>query len=167
MALNSGTLRQRAAQAIKHQKPETVTVLSCLLAVEDELGYISPEAAEEVARATGSTINDVWGVASFYTNFQFEPPGLHKVEVCWGPTCHIKGVMPVIRQVLDSLGVEEEGSTADGRVSLRFNTCLGACANGPVISVDHHLMGRMTPERAADIVRELRNGKSSEGNSAP
>ncbi len=162
MTANSGVLRQRAAQAIREQKPETVTVLSCLLAVEDELGYIPPEAAEEVARVTGSTINDVWGVASFYTNFQFQPPGRHRVEVCWGPTCHVKGVMPVIREVMQTLGIEEEGSTRDGNVSLRFNTCLGACANGPVISVDHHLMGRMTPDEARQVLNGLRNGLSPE-----
>ena len=162
MTANSGVLRQRAAQAIREQKPETVTVLSCLLAVEDELGYIPPEAAEEVARVTGSTINDVWGVASFYTNFQFQPPGRHRVEVCWGPTCHVKGVMPVIREVMQTLGIEEEGSTRDGNVSLRFNTCLGACANGPVISVDHHLMGRMTPDEARQVLNGLSNGLSPE-----
>ena len=167
MTSSSGTLRQRATQAIRDQKPETVTVLSCLLAVEDELGYIPPEAAEEVARVTGSTINDVWGVASFYTNFQFDPPGRHRVEVCWGPTCHVKGVMPVIRQVMESLGVREEGATEDGNVNLRFNTCLGACANAPVISVDHHLMGRMTPEKAGLILQELRNRLPTEGDSAP
>ena len=167
MTSNSGTLRQRAAEAIRDQKPETITVLSCLLAVEDELGYIPPEAAEEVARFTSSTINDVWGVASFYTNFQFVPPGRHRVEVCWGPTCHVKGVMPVIHQVLESLDIEEEGATEDGMVSLRFNTCLGACANGPVISVDHHLMGRMTPAKANLVLNKLRNGQSAEGGVAP
>lgn len=166
MTSDAEALRKRAALAIRDQKPETVTVLSCLLAVEDELGYIPPEAAEEVARVTGSTINDVWGVASFYTNFQFEPPGRHRVEVCWGPTCHVKGVMPVIRQVLESLGIEEEGATEDGNVSLRFNTCLGACANGPVISIDHHLMGRMSPERARDALEKISNGRPSEGESA-
>ena len=166
MTSNARSLRKRAAEAIKGQKPETVTVLSCLLAVEDELGYIPPEAAEEVARVTGSTINDVWGVASFYTNFQFQPPGRHRVEVCWGPTCHVKGVMPVIRQVLDSLGIEEEGATDDGKVSLRFNTCLGACANGPVISVDHHLMGRMTPDKARHALEVVRNGLAAEDESA-
>ena len=166
MTPNAGTLRQRAAKAIRDQKPETVTVLSCLLAVEDELGYIPPEAAEEVARVTGSTINDVWGVASFYTNFQFDPPGRHKVEVCWGPTCHVKGVMPVIRQVMISLGIDQEGSTEDGQVSLRFNTCLGACANGPVISVDHHLMGRMTAEKAGQALASIRNGSPKEDDNA-
>ncbi len=167
MTSNSESLRKRAARAIRNQKPETVTVLSCLLAVEDELGYIPPEAAEEVARVTGSTINDVWGVASFYTNFQFQPPGRHRVEVCWGATCHVKGVMPVISQVMDTLGLDSEGTTKDGNVSLRFNTCLGACATGPVISVDHHLMGRITPDGARRVLEEIRNGITSEDNGAP
>lgn len=166
MTSSAESLRKRASRAIRDQKPETVTVLSCLLAVEDELGYIPPEAAEEVARVTGSTINDVWGVASFYTNFQFQPPGRHRVEVCWGPTCHIKGVMPVIRQVMETLGIDGEGATEDGNVSLRFNTCLGACANGPVISVDHHLMGRITPDGARNALEQIRNGTPSEDDGA-
>ena len=166
MTSSVGTLRQRAAKAIREQKPETVTVLSCLLAVEDELGYIPPEAAEEVAQVTGSTINDVWGVASFYTNFLFDPPGRHRVEVCWGATCHVKGVMPVISQVMDTLGIDGEGTTKDGNVSLRFNTCLGACANGPVISVDHHLMGSITPDGARRVLEKMRNGIPSEDSNA-
>ena len=161
------TLRQRVKQAINGQKPKTITVLSCLLAVEDELGYIPQEAAEEVARVTGSTINDVWGVASFYTNFLFQPPGKHRVEVCWGPTCHVKGVMPVIKEVLEGLGLSGEGTTEDDAVTLRFNTCLGACANGPVISIDHQLMGRMTAEQAALAVECLKNEKLTESLGAP
>ena len=61
-------------------------MLSSLLAAQDELGYLPDEAIEEVATFTESTINEVWGVASFYTNFRFTPPGEHVVEVCWGPT---------------------------------------------------------------------------------
>ena len=66
-------------------------MLSSLLAAQDELGYLPDEAIEEVATFTESTINEVWGVASFYTNFRFTPPGEHVVEVCWGPTCHLEG----------------------------------------------------------------------------
>ncbi len=151
------TLRQRVNKALRSQKPETVTVLSCLLAVEDELGYVPRQAAEEVARFTGSTVNDVWGVASFYTNFRFQPPGRHRVEVCWGPSCHIRGVMPVIQRALQDLGLSGEGTTGDNAVTLRYNTCLGACANAPVISVDHRLMGRITPEQASQVLSGLKS----------
>ena len=76
-------LEQRIHDAVHGQTQPTVTVLSTLLAVEDELGYIPKGALEVVAVFTSSTINDVWAVASFYPNFRFEPPAEHKVEVCW------------------------------------------------------------------------------------
>ena len=148
-------LRQRIIQAVHNQPQPTVTILSSLLAVEDELGYIPKAAVEEVAAHTNSTVNDVWAVASFYPNFRFQPPCAHNVEVCWGPSCHIVGAMLVIQAVLEAVGLEDEGDTPDGKISLRYNTCLGACALAPVMSIDHHLAGRMSPEGARIRVAQL------------
>jgi NADH:ubiquinone oxidoreductase subunit E len=153
MTPDTATIRGRTVQAIGSQKRPTVTVLSSLLAAQDELGYLPDEAIEEVATFTDATINEVWGVASFYTNFRFTPPGEHVVEVCWGPTCHLEGGRGVLQGLLDSLGLEDEGETEDRRVTLKYNTCLGACSQAPVISVDHRLAGRLSPEAAADLVR--------------
>ena len=141
-------LRKRIISAIQNQPQPTVTTLSSLLAIEDELGYIPKEAVEEVARHNNSTVNDVWAVASFYPNFRFIPPCAHSVEICWGPTCHLLGAMQVIDAVQEELEIDSEGDTLDGQVTLRYNTCLGACAQGPVMSVDHHLFGRVSSESA-------------------
>ena len=145
-------LEQRIQNAVHGQAHPTVTVLSSLLAVEDELGYIPKEALEEVAEFTHSTVNDVWAVASFYPNFRFDPPAEHKVEVCWGASCHLVGAMGVFKSVLEAAGMEDEGDTADGRLTVKLNTCLGACAHAPVMAVDHHLFGRVTPQSAAQKV---------------
>ena len=145
-------LEQRIQNAVHGQTQQTVTVLSSLLAIEDELGYIPKESLEEVAQFTNSTVNDVWAVASFYPNFRFEPPTEHKVEVCWGASCHLVGAMEVFKSVLEASGMENEGDTADGRLTVKLNTCLGACAHAPVIAMDHHLFGRITPESAAQKV---------------
>ena len=141
-------LRERIIGAIQNQSQPTVTTLSSLLAIEDELGYIPKEAVEEVARYNNSTVNDVWAVASFYPNFRFTPPCAHSVEICWGPTCHLLGAGNVIDAVQQELELDSEGDTLDGQVSLRYNTCLGACAQGPVMSVDHNLFGRVSSESA-------------------
>ena len=151
-------LTQRIAGAVHGQSQPTVTVLSSLLAVEDELGYIPKEAVAEVASFNNATVNDVWAVASFYPNFRFEPPCEHSVELCWGSTCHLVGAMPVISAVLEASGLSEEGDTPNGKLSVRLNTCLGACAQAPVISIDHHLIGRLSPEEARRRVIELLNG---------
>ena len=148
------SLEQRIDTAVRGQTQPTVTVLSSLLAVEDELAYIPREAVEQVAEFMGATINDVWAVASFYPNFRFDPPAGHQVEVCWGASCHLMGAMLVVRAVLEAAGLEDEGDRTDRRLSVRYNTCLGACAQAPVMSVDHHLVGRVTPESAAARVAD-------------
>ncbi len=145
-------LEQRINRAVRGQTQPTVTILSSLLAVEDELSYIPKEAVELVAEFIKATVNDVWAVASFYPNFRFDPPATHSIEVCWGTSCHLVGAMGVVKAVLDSAGLEGEGDTPDHRLSVRFNTCLGACALAPVMSLDHQLAGRLTPEAAARAV---------------
>ena len=120
--------------------------------MEDELGYIPKEAVAAVADFNRATVNDVWAVVSFYPNFRTIPPCVRRIEVCWGPSCHLVGAMPVIQAVLAAAGLEDEGDTPDGRLSVRYNTCLGACAQAPVMSIDHHLVGRLSPEQAADRV---------------
>ena len=151
-------LSQRITDAVHGQTQPTLTVLSSLLAVEDELGYIPKEAVDEIATFTDTTVNDVWAVASFYPNFRFEPPCEHKIELCWGSTCHLVGAMPVINAALEASGLSDEGDTPDGKLSVRLNTCLGACAQAPVISIDHHLIGRVSPEQVRRKVTELLEG---------
>ena len=151
-------IRGSIRQAISSQTQSTVTVLSTLLAVQDELGYLPSEAIEEIATSRDTTINEVWGVASFYTNFRFSPPGEHIVEVCWGPTCHLEGAARILSDVQSLLGLSGEGQTEDNSVTLKYNTCLGACSQAPVISIDHRLIGRVTEQSACELVADLVSG---------
>lgn len=151
------TLRARVVSAITAQSQPTVTVLSSLLAIEEELRYIPPQAIEEVATSEGVTVNDVWAVASFYTNFRFTPPGKHIIEVCWGPTCHLLGAQSLLERVQNALGLTSEGDTPDGNVTLKYNTCLGACAQAPVVATDHHLHGRATGESVDRLLNKLKD----------
>tara|TARA_B110000263_G_scaffold193623_1_gene171717 strand:+ start:198 stop:659 length:462 start_codon:yes stop_codon:yes gene_type:complete len=148
-------LVQRIHDAVHGQTQPTVTVLSSLLAVEDELGYIPKEALEFVAEFSNATVNDVWAVASFYPNFRFDPPTEHVVDVCWGASCHLVGAMNIFKSVLEAAGLDDEGDTPDKRLTVRFNSCLGACSQAPVIAMDHHLAGRVNPESAANHVTRL------------
>ena len=149
-------LRARAREALTHQPSPTVTVLSSLLAAQDELGYLPMEAIEEVAHRTSASPNEVWGVASFYPNFRFTPPGRHKVELCWGPTCDVLGAQEILQGLLPHLGLEAEGDTDDGAITLKLNTCLGVCPHAPAMSFDERLAGHMDPQRAIRLVERLR-----------
>ncbi len=156
MSDENGALRERIRAAMRAQKQTNINVLSSLHAVLDELGYIPDAAIEEVADFTATTINDVWGVASFYTNFRFTPPGDNVVEICWGPTCHLLGAPEILDAVLDELGLADEGETEDNGVSLKYNTCLGACSQAPVMMVNHRLVGRIGVQSALERVMQLR-----------
>ena len=157
MALESDDLRDEVRKAIKSQKRPTITVLSSLLAIQDHLGYLPNEAIEEVASSSDQTVNAVFGVASFYPNFRFTPPGKHSVEICWGPTCHINGASVLLDKTLKNLGLTSEGETEDGEFSFRFNTCLGACSQAPVVSVAHELYGKITYEELDNLIDETKN----------
>lgn len=142
---------RRLLEEHENVAPRT-TVLSCLLEVQENLHYVPEEAIAEVAKHTGHSINDVWGVASFYTNFRFTPPPAHIVEVCWGPTCHLLGAMDVLVAIQDKLGLDGEGDVPDGAIGLKYNTCLGACSQGPVISVDEKITGAVSVGTALDVI---------------
>jgi NADH-quinone oxidoreductase subunit E len=156
----SSKLREQVRQILNAQGQPTVTVLSSLIAVQDSLHYLPDEAIKETATFCGSTINEVWSVASFYTNFRFTPPGEKTLDVCWGPSCHLLGAQQILNSVHAALEINEEGESPDGKVTLKYNTCLGACAQAPVVAIDHHVIGKQTPESAANIARDLR-GQSS------
>ena len=160
MTSASEKTRERIRRAVRSQKRPTITVLSSLLAAQDELGYLPDEAIQEVATYAHTTTNDVWGVASFYTNFRFTPPGKHVVEACWGPSCHLVGAQRILKGIMEQLGLSSEGETSDNGFTLKYNTCLGACSQAPVISVDHRLAGHLTPESACEILAEA-GGRSS------
>ena len=142
-------------EAVRNQEQPTKTVLSSLLAIQDAMGYIPKQSMEVIAsEVPGTTVNDVWAVASFYPNFKFEPRSECTVEICWGPTCHIAGAMGIFDEALNLLGLQSEVKTSDGSIELDFNTCLGACAQAPVISVNHHLIGRVTKNSLKDAIEK-------------
>ena len=142
-------------EAVRNQEQPTKTVLSSLLAIQDAMGYIPKQSMEVVAsEVPGTTVNDVWAVASFYPNFKFEPRSECTGEICWGPTWHIAGAMGIFDEALNLLGLQSEGKTSDGSIELDFNTCLGACAQAPVISVNHHLIGRVTKNSLKDAIEK-------------
>jgi formate dehydrogenase subunit gamma len=153
---DTAALRERARRAIAEQPAKTVTVLSCLLAAHHKLGWLPAEALDEVAQRMDTSASAVWSIASFYPNFRFTPPNRHVVEVCWGPTCHVMGAQPLLQGLLTHLGLEGEGDTDDGAISLKYNPCLGVCPHGPAMSFDHQLAGRVSLTEAERRIALLR-----------
>lgn len=146
-------LSDRIRKALERQEREEVTVLSSLIEVQEELGYLPSESIPMVAEFTGASVNDAFGVATFYTHFRFSPPGEHTIEVCWGPSCHVRGAPDIIRVVQAELGLDEDGTTPDSKFSWKRLSCAAACAHGPVMIIDDRIHGRLSPDSARELVR--------------
>ncbi len=152
----TASTKDRVTQALDRQVKEEVTVLSSLIHVQEEFGFLPPESIPLIADYTDASVNDVFGVATFYTHFRFTPPGVHTVEVCWGPSCHVRGAAEVISAVKRELAMGDEGTTEDGEFTWKRSSCAAACAHGPVVVVDDMIYGDLTPEAAIELVKSAR-----------
>lgn len=131
-------------KSILESQQRTVTVLSSLIAVQEAVGYLPPESISAVAEFTGASVNEVWGVATFYSHFRFQPAGEHVIELCWGPSCQLFNSKRMMETVERRTGAKFGETTADKKFTLRGSECSGACALAPVGKFDGVLTGRLT-----------------------
>jgi formate dehydrogenase subunit gamma len=122
-------------------------LLSILHAVQDDVGYIPPDAVQVIAHALNLSRAEVYGVISFYHDFSEEPRGRHHVRLCRAEACQSMGAEALVQHACTRLGVALHGTTADGAVTLDPVYCLGNCALSPAMLIDADLYGCVTPAR--------------------
>ena len=129
-------------------------LIPLLQEVQDHLHYLSPEAVRQVAEHLNLSENDVYGVATFYAQFRFVPPGLHHVKVCQGTACHVRGSDMIMDAISRSTGIEPGQTSSDGQFSLERVACFGSCALAPIVVVDDKVYGRMTTARTRKLIKD-------------
>lgn len=134
--------------------PES-NLIAVLQGVQDRLGYLPRPALEEIARRTKIHLSRIYGVVSFYSQFYTTPRGRHTIRCCRGTACHVRGGHSVIKSVRGVLGIEDGETTDDMMFTFETVACLGACALSPVLVVDKTYYGKVTPQRAQQILRRL------------
>lgn len=122
-------------------------------------GYLPKEALALIARRLDLSISKVYGVATFYAQFFFEPRGRHVLRLCDGTACHVKGTPALLTAVEDSFDVAPGHTSDDGQLTVEIVYCLGSCALAPVAVLDGQVMGRM---RQDALLRQVRRSVSSE-----
>lgn len=115
-------------------------------------GYLPIEVQSIIAEGLGLSLEEVYGVVTFYAQFSLNPKGQYNVAVCLGTACYVKGSGGIIEKIEQKLGVERGGISADGKFSLEATRCIGACGLAPVMTVNGEVYGRLT---AADVDRIL------------
>lgn len=158
------TIREIPSQIrgiIGRHPPGRQSLIPVLQDVQESFGYLVEEAVGELARQSGISENEIYGVATFYTQFRFRPPGEHLVHVCLGTACHVRGGPQVLEAFEQRLGIKAGQTSADGKFELARVACVGCCALAPVVVVDGEVQARMTPQRAAALIRRRENKKES------
>jgi len=133
-------------------------LIAALEEVQAKYGYLPREDLLDIARKTGRSLVDVYGVATFYRAFSLTPRGKHLVSACLGTACHVRGGPTIARELEQQLGLKAGQTTPDNEFTLETVNCLGACALGPVVVVDGHYFSNVRTAMVKDILDKARKG---------
>jgi NADH-quinone oxidoreductase subunit E len=151
-------LAPRAAEIIGRYPKSRSALLPLLHLVQSEEGYVSQDGIEFCAGLLGLTEADVTGVVSFYTMYKRRPVGEYHVGVCTTALCAVMGGDAILADLEEHLGVGNDETTADGKVTVEHIECNAACDYAPVMMVNWEFFDNMTPQSARDLVDGLRSG---------
>jgi NADH-quinone oxidoreductase subunit E len=127
-------------------------LIPLLQKIQEKFGYISKEAVKSISRFLKISENQIFGVASFYSQFRFNPPGRNSIKVCLGTACHVRGGQVLCEAVERELEVSPGQTTKDRRFDLQRVACLGCCALAPVVQINDDIHSRMTVIRLKGIL---------------
>jgi NADH-quinone oxidoreductase E subunit len=140
----------------KHQDAGRDALIPVLQEVQDALGYLSREAVSEISRHLRLPASKVYGVATFYNQFRFQPKGKYHITVCRGTACHVKGSAKVLEALVRNLKIEPGKTTRDRMFSLETVACMGACALSPVMCVNGEFHAKISPTKALKLLDACR-----------
>jgi NADH:ubiquinone oxidoreductase subunit E len=141
--------RPDVLRGVRHGRSDLVPALQRAQAA---LGYLPPEAVRRIAADLRLTENEVFGVATFYAQFRFTPPGRHRLRVCLGTACHVQGGVQMMDTLERRLGVVAGETTPDGEYDLERVACLGCCALAPVVTLDEAIYGQMSVLKLQEVL---------------
>ena len=136
----------------KYEKDALVEVLNT---AQEAFGFLSEDLLIYISQNLRVPLSQVYGVATFYHLFTFEPLGEHNYVLCTGTACHVKGAPAILEALSAELGIQDGETTEDGFFSLRTARCLGSCGLAPVSILDGRVIGKESPESAIEHLKSL------------
>ena len=128
-------------------------LIQILQDVQRSEGFISPEAIDHISKHLRISRSEIFGVASFYSQFKFNPPGRHSIRICLGTACHVQGGDFILNALKAEIGIAPNETTEDGRFDLERVACLGCCALAPVVMVDDTIYSNMSVIKLKDTLK--------------
>lgn len=148
------TREQRKALEAVFEKYKDVPgkLMPVLQEAQGIYGYLPYEIQQRISEALNISISDVYGVATFYSQFNLTPKGKHRISVCLGTACYVKGADKILARIEERLGIKNGECTPDRLFSIDSCRCVGACGLAPVMMIDDEVYGKLTAEKVDAIL---------------
>ena len=137
-------------------------LIPILQTIQQHHAYLHPHAIDMVADHLGISPCEAYGVATFYNQFRFHPPGRHPIKVCLGTACHVRGGDIILENFERKLGIRDGETTPDREFSIERVACVGCCAMAPVAVVDDTVQAHMAPSRVEGLLLGFKIAKEKE-----
>jgi len=147
----------------KYPRAGRDSLIPILQEIQENQGYISRDAVMRISKHLKIPTSKIYGVATFYNQFRFQPKGKYHLMVCRGTACHVKGSNRVLDMVQKLLKLKPGQTSRDGLFSLETVACMGACGLSPVLNVNGEFYARVTPQRLVKIIQECREMELKSG----
>ncbi|WBW95619.1 NADH-quinone oxidoreductase subunit NuoE family protein [Oceanirhabdus sp. W0125-5] len=124
--------------------------------IQQILGFIPVSVQERIAQKTGIPENDIYGVVSFYSYFTMKPRARHRIQLCLGTACYVKGGKEIAETIEKMLNIKQGENTPDGRFMYEEARCFGTCGLAPVMAIDGKVYGKVKVEDLEEILSQYK-----------
>lgn len=152
---NKGRI-ERFRELIQSHKETKGALMPVLQGAQEIFGYLPAEMLELTSEELDVPLSEIYGVATFYSQFSFIPKGENIVSVCLGTACYVKGGQEILEELEKQLGIKSGYTTADMKFSINSTRCIGDCSLAPVITVNEDVYPRLKKEEVKEIILKYR-----------
>ncbi|MCI6640502.1 MAG: NAD(P)H-dependent oxidoreductase subunit E [Pygmaiobacter massiliensis] len=153
---------EQLQQVIATHRDRPGCLMPVLQEAQEIYGYLPIEVQTMVAQGLSLSLSEVYGVATFYSQFRLLPKGKYRISICLGTACYVKGAAKILQAVEDYLGIKAGECTPDGLFSIESCRCVGACGLAPVMTINDEVYGRLTPDQVPGILERYLGGQKEE-----
>ncbi len=141
---------------IKQYKGKESAILAILQDIQSKKKYLPKEILEQVSQKMQIPVTHIFRLATFYNALSIKPRGKHKIDVCLGTACHVRGGNKIVDKLKRDLGIPVGETTQDKRFTLESVRCVGCCSLGPVAVIDGDVYGRLTQDKIPALLKEFK-----------
>jgi len=155
-------LDQTITKIVDHYEAKSTALIMAMQDIQRHYHYLPREALALAARKMNLPLAQIYSVATFYKSFSLEPKGKHHICVCTGTACHVRQAKVIVDNLELKIGIKPRQTTPDGEISFETVNCLGACALGPLVTVNGEYHGNMTVSKMNNLLDKIHGVETTE-----